>query len=242
MNHPSSIVKLALVAFVIAWNVAPAATHRSLNDKGAAYYLRGQYDDALKALQEADRARPETPEIQYNIANSHFKKGEYDKSLAGYEKALLSEDATLAQKARYNRGNVYYRQNDYQKAIAEYQQAVELDPNDRDAKYNLELARRMLKENSKPQSQDQKKQDKPQEQDKQDQKQEQDQGKEQEKQPQPEQDSTKHNEQAQSKPKPNEMSKEDAERILNAVKDAESRDRQKKKKGKAVRAFGGRQW
>jgi tetratricopeptide (TPR) repeat protein len=35
---------------------------------------------------------------------------------------------------------------DYQKAIESYQKALEINPDDIDAKFNLELARRMLKE------------------------------------------------------------------------------------------------
>jgi hypothetical protein len=49
-------------------------------------------------------------------------------------------------KAYYNIGNAYFKQDKLQESIQSYIKALDINPDDRDAKYNLELARAKLKE------------------------------------------------------------------------------------------------
>lgn len=58
-------------------------------------------------------------------------------SIAAYEKLLQGgvESAALY----YNLGNAYYRTGKIAASILNYERALKLDPNNKDAKYNLEL-------------------------------------------------------------------------------------------------------
>jgi len=71
-------------------------------------------------------------EAYYNRGVSYGKKGEYDRAIADFTKAL-EINPRLAQ-AYYNRGVAYERKGEYDQAIADYTNALELSPSN-DAYY-----------------------------------------------------------------------------------------------------------
>lgn len=199
-------------------------------DKGNKDFAQGKYDAALEQYQVAEAERPESPELEYNIAGVLHEQEKYEEAVDRYTKALNSEDIGVTANAHYNLGNTYFRMGDYQKAIESYQQALQLRPEDMDSKYNLELSRRLLKEQMQAQPQDstnQNQQKQQQQDEQQQQQQEQQQNDQQEQQQQGQQneenkdqkDQQQQQSQQQVQDKP--MSKEDAERILNALADDE---------------------
>lgn len=223
--------------------------------KGNEAYQRGEYQEALHFYQKAEIEKPESPGNEYNKAGARVKLGDYESALEDYQKSLLSDNVNWVRDAHFNMGNLAYMQDDYKSAIEQYQQAVELDPTDLDAKYNLELARKKLKERMKPQEnenkdQEEKEQEQEENQDQQEQEQK-DQGGEKEKeeeknqQQDQSQDSTKsdstQNQQSQQ-PDPQKMSQEDAERLLNSLKDEEAKHQKKKRMVRAASAYSGRDW
>lgn len=217
-----------------------AEDFKSLVKEGNKAFKEGDFGSALGLYREADVDRPEMPEIQYNIGGALYKEGKYEEAADRLEKAFVTDDINVEAQARYNLGNVHYRAGDYQKAIEAYQKALELTPDDMDAKYNLELARKMLKEQLKPQEQQQQQQ--------QQQQQEQQQNEQQEKQqPQSPQDQK---QEQQQRPQPqqmqpqdeNEMSQEDAERILNALRDDEKEVQKDLRKLQGPSDYQGNDW
>ena len=56
-----------------------------------------------------------------------------------------SQDIQLEKKSLYNIGNCRYRQGRLEEAVEYYKQALDLDPQDQDAKYNLEFVREEIK-------------------------------------------------------------------------------------------------
>jgi len=69
-----------------------------------------------------------------NVTNPGRMKGQYDKAIADYTKAieLNPRDA----KAYNNRGNAYGNKGQYDQAIADYTKAIELNPRDATTYYN----------------------------------------------------------------------------------------------------------
>jgi len=215
MRIKTAIILSVLMALL--FGAVHADSFNGMVKKGNSAFTGGDFKKALEFYRQAEAERPETPELQYNIGSALYKEGKYEEGADKLEKSFVTGDINNEAKGHYNLGNVYYRTGDYQKAIASYQKALELAPDDIDAKYNLELARKMLKEQLKPQQQKDNKQQQPQQQDQQD---KQDQQKQQE-QEQQQQEDQKQNQQKPQQMDKNEMSKEDAERILNALKDDE---------------------
>jgi len=229
---------VCLVPLAIA---AAADDFTDMVDNGNRAYLEGDYQTALDYYHQAEVERPETPELDYNIGTTLSREQKYEEAVDKLQKSLLTDVVENETAAHYNLGNVYYKMGDYQNAIMSYQRSLELNPDDIDAKYNLELARKMLKEQMKPEQQDQQEQQQQQQQEQQEQQQQ-----EQQPQPQDEQDEQQEQQQQQQQQpdqlNEDEMSKEDAERILNALKDDEKDLQEEQKRFKASGNYQGNDW
>lgn len=75
-------------------------------------------------------------------ANQLYADGNYQEATEMYQKIIDSGYESPA--LYYNLGNAYYKQNVISRAILNYEKALELDPNDEDIKYNIELANRFV--------------------------------------------------------------------------------------------------
>lgn len=225
-----------------------AQTTRGKIEEGIGFYNEEKFDQALNKFQDALLSEPENDRIQYNVAGTLYKKKKYEEALKEYQKVIGTEDLALEQQAYYNIGNTLYQLDKLPESILAYQQALKLNPNDQQAKYNLEYVRRKLKDNKNDQQQQQQQQQQQdqqqQQQDQQQQQQQQQQGDEEQpeeqqeqQQQQPQDQSGEENQeenlgQGGQEPLPDQLSREDAERILDALKNDE-KDIQKKKKVEA---------
>lgn len=203
--------------------------------KGNEAFKKKDYKTALEEYRAAEADNPTSPELDYNLGTALANDGGYEEAIDKLQKALRTQDIQVEAAAHYNMGNTYFRMNNYESAIKSYEEALKLNPNDLDAKFNLELSRKKLKEQLKPQQD--KNQQNQQQQDQQ-QQQQQDQQNKQDQQKQDQQDQQQQNQDQQNKDQQQQqqqqqmgqqkqMSKEDAERLLNALKDDEQ-DIQKK--------------
>ena len=117
-------------------------------ESGNVLYYQEKYDEALNKYQDALIDNPESPEINFNVGNSQYKMKKYDESLKEYEKLLTVPDAMFQSKVYYNIGNTLFRSGKIAECILSYKKALELNPDDIDAKFNLEFARNFLKEHA----------------------------------------------------------------------------------------------
>jgi hypothetical protein len=120
--------------------------------------------------------------------------------------------------------------NKVQESIDAYKGSLKLYPKSPEAKYNLAYAQDLLRQ------QEQQKQQQQQNQNKQDQNKDQQDKKDQNKEDQNKQDQNKDQQQQQQQPQPQEISKEDAERVLNALANDEKNVQEKVKLAKALKA------
>jgi len=220
-----------------------AEDHVDLVKKGNEEYRKQNFPKALEYYHSAETQLPASPELEYNIAGALHQQGKYEETVDRYTEALNSSDISVEQRAHYNLGNTYYRTGEFDKAITSYQNALNIDPDDMEAKFNLELARRRLKEQISPeqpggdQQQQQPQQEPPQ----------QEEQEEQEQQEQPQQNEQQQQEQQQ--PQEEEMqqddkdiSREDAERILNALRDDERELQKQIKRQEKTSDYLGKDW
>ncbi len=130
---------------------------RGKNKKGNALYEKEEYDEALKVYRNAQLESPDSPQLHYNIGNVLYQKKEFTEAAAEYQKTLRSDQRLLQGKTFYNLGNSAYRMGKLQEAIEFYKKALQIKPDDMDAKYNLEFVRKKLEEMAQkqpPQSQE----------------------------------------------------------------------------------------
>jgi tetratricopeptide (TPR) repeat protein len=156
------------------------------------------------------------------------------------------KDARDQAQSLYNLGNTLYQQNRYQDAVGAYKKSLRLNPKDDDTRYNLLMSQAKLKE-----QQDQKKKDKKNDKNKdknQDQKQNQkNQQDQQNKQDQQKQQQNQQNQAKQDQTHPqiqkkDQMPKQEADRILEAMKNNEKDIQKKLRKREAVHVKVEKDW
>lgn len=147
----------------------------SASDQAAKAYGKGDYDAALQKYSEAQLDHPESQALAFDIGNAQYRKKRFDDAIASYKKALQGSDAGLAAAAYYNLGNSHFRKGefaiqggkqegieDYREAMANYKKSLEIRPDNKDAKRNIEVVQARIKELLDRQKQDQKQQGNPQ--------------------------------------------------------------------------------
>ncbi len=201
-------------------------------EKGNDAAAEGKDEDALTYYGEAAREKPSSPIPDFNSGIVHARQGEADPAKSDFLAAAASPDPEIAADALYNLGNVLLQEKDARGAVEAYLRSLDLDADDADARRNLELAVQMLEQQEQqPQQQEQQQQEQP-KQDEQDEEGEQQQQQPDESPPN-EEDSQNESPQAdedqQEEEEPEErelppeerLSREDAERLLNAIESDE---------------------
>ena len=143
---------LCILIFLLG---SSAMAEREALERGLEAYKQQDWAEAESQFQEALKTDPGNAEIHYNMGAAQFKQENYEGALESLKKALLTNDVTLQQHTWYNTGNVHAKMEKHKEAIDAYKKALELDSDDIDAKYNLELVRAKLKEQSEKQEQEQ---------------------------------------------------------------------------------------
>ncbi len=190
---------------------------------GNKHYKNEKYTEAeieyRKALQKNDKSF----EANYNLANAFFKQGKYDQAFEYYKKALpLATDKKKLAYEFHNIGNTLMAGNKIQEAIEAYKMALKNNPKDNETRYNLAYAQAQLKKQQNQNDSGGQNKDNQQQPDEQ-------------KQPEQKPDEQSKNEQPQ--PQHPQMSKENAQQILQALEQDEKETQEKAKNAqrKAVR-------
>jgi Ca-activated chloride channel family protein len=99
---------------------------------------------ALTRYRDILARRPSSPEVAIDLANTLAKLGDHERALVEYRRALETAKGTTRAIAFYDRGNALFRLGRIVEARASYVEGLRLDPNDRDAKFNIEIIDRLL--------------------------------------------------------------------------------------------------
>lgn len=249
-----SIKKSISILFI--GGILVSAQDRTLINDGVEKYNEGRFKDAEINFKKSLSESPESYIANFNLGDAYYKQQKFDEAVESYNKAAaLSRSNKEKADAYHNIGNSFLQEKKYKESVEAYKNALKLNPGDAETKYNLSYALKMMqqdqddqnKNKDKQKDQNQKKdedqkQNQNQDQKKdQDQKQDQDQDKkddkEQQKKDQNDQQQNKDEESKQDntkqQPGKNEISKEQAERILDALKNNEKDLQKKLRKQKA---------
>jgi len=144
----SRIVRLALVAVVATGGlISCEAVYDPVGlrvREGLEHYESGRYDEALAAFREAQIDAPNDRQIAMNIGSALFGLGKFDEAEEAFTEALGTSQSALRSQALYNLGNTRFKQQQLAQAAESYERALEIDPNDMDAKHNLEIVQLLL--------------------------------------------------------------------------------------------------
>ncbi|MCH8851449.1 MAG: tetratricopeptide repeat protein [Planctomycetes bacterium] len=153
------------IALVIAINAAMAcatwaedASPQELVRQANAHLQAGQYDEAIEKYEQAAELLPDAAEIAYNRAIGHYRKGDFENATEQFITSLKTRDPELEAKAKFNLGNCAYAAalakkdnipeavEHLKSAILHYKDAIESNPQDTDARINIEMAQLLMKD------------------------------------------------------------------------------------------------
>lgn len=277
------IVIIILSIFCLTSYTATAKDDKKYVRQGNKLYENKKYNESEIRYRKALAQNPANNKAEFNLGDALYKQGNFKEAGEKFELMNTKKlDKSTKNDILYNLGNSYFEQGrqkakagdsqgsmDFMnKAIDSYKDAMKLDGKDDSARYNYELARRMLvqQQNQQNQQNKQNKDNKDQNKDKKDQnkndqknkdknnKDKQDQNKnDQDKNKNNKDKSGKQNDQkdqnkqpekqpASPQPQKSKISDKDAERILNALQIQEKEKMNKMKKMKGSKSKIEKQW
>jgi probable aerotolerance-related exported protein batC len=222
---------LCLTAF--AYGSSSAQWIKSDVRRAGKLYKKGNYAAASAEYRRAILKDSLYAKASFGLANSVYQEGHYDQAKSYLECLAGNEQLPQRQQADvlHNLGNVAMKQKDYRAAVEAYEEALIRNPQNEGTRYNLVLAQRLLKqqEQQKDNKQQQNKQD-------QQQQQQQQQDKQKDKQDPKKQDQQQNAQQKQddkqqggkpAEPRSGQMSKEQAEQLLNSFRSDDEKTRRR---------------
>lgn len=129
------------------------------NNKGIKKYSAKDYQGALDAFLKAKEYAQRDPKADYNTGTALYQLGQYDEALRYFNGLTRSDNEEDALDALFNSGNARFRNNDTDGAITDYKNVLRRNPEDIDAKKNLEIALKRKQEEQQQQQQQDNKQD-----------------------------------------------------------------------------------
>lgn len=222
---------LVFILFLLSTLPALAQREKAYVKDGNDLYQQKKYAEAAELYGKAVDRKKESVEGQFNLGDALYKQKKYDKAAEQFAKITETQkDKSVTARAYHNLGNTQLENNKLEESVAAYKKSLLLNPKDEETRYNLVYAMEKLKkqqeQNKKDKNKDKNKDDKK-DQDKKDQdKQNKDQDK-------------KDDKKQQEQPQPDKISKEDAQRMLDALNNQEKQT-QEKLKGKKAKGVGGK--
>ena len=218
-------MKLKLILAVILVTATAAAQNPSSQvRKGNQQYENKEYSEAEKSYRRSLEKDPGSFAGNYNLGSSLYRQDKHEDAARQYLQSSASGAGKTEQaRAYYNMGNALLKAGKFQESVEAYKLSLRNNPNDANAQYNLSYALAKLKQQQQQNQDKNKNQQQQKEQQQQQQQQKDQQQKDQQQQQQPQQ----------QQPK---ISKEDAERMLEALKNDEKNLQKKKAKRYEVRS------
>ena len=209
-------ISISLSSFLLPLS-SYAQTDRQYIRQGNKLFRSGDYPNAEVSYRKAIEKNPKNPQAVYNLGNALMAQKKDSAAVTQFESAAKLETNPLRKaKAYHNMGVVCQSHKMYGEAIEAYKNALRLNPSDDETRYNLVLCKHQQQKQQQNQQQNQQGNDDQKKDDKKDQqKQDQQQDKQDKKQ--------------QEQPKP-QMSKDNAEQLLNAAIQNEKQTQDKLKK------------
>jgi Ca-activated chloride channel homolog len=230
---------LLICALVILTINSYSQTDKKYIREGNKEYGKNKFSESEISYRKAIDKNAKSPDAIFNTGDALYKQNKFEDAGKEFtENINMNDDKIKKSAGLYNLGNSLLKANKLPESIEAYKGSLKLKPNNKEAKYNLAYAQDLLVKQKEQEKQQKKNQDKNKEDQKKDQKdkdkdknqkdkdQQKDKNGNQDKQDQKQQPQT---QQDQS------ISKDDAQRLLNALANDEKNVQEKVKLAKAAK-------
>ena len=146
-NIPKYILFFLLLTLVTQ-SVSAQRDVRTNIRQGNRAYNQQRYLDAIISYEQALNENATQAEAIFNLGNAFYRQGEWERAVEQYRNFLALEQTNplAVSAAWHNMGNALlsdYRVND---AIIAYKNALRLNPQDDETRYNLAVAQRLIRD------------------------------------------------------------------------------------------------
>ena len=215
---------------------------------GNKLYNQLKFDEAEISYKKALSKNPNYPKATYNLGNSIYQQNRSKEAVSQFELVEKTFEEKISKaEAYHNMGNSFMNEKQYDKAVEAYKNSMRNNSKDDETRYNLALAKELLKqqqdqnqnkdnknEQEKEGGDEEKKEDKNDEKDKGKDKQDEKGDEKKDKQDPKDQEHKKD-----QKPRPNQLSPEQMKQLLEAMNNEENKTQKKlnaqKAKGKKIK-------
>ena len=205
--------KVTTIILLLVTMTAFSQTDRQFIRQGNKQFHRGDYPNAEVSYRKAIEKNPKNPQAAFNLGNALMAQKKDSAAIVQFENASRLETNPLRKAQSYhNMGVICQSHKMYGEAIEAYKNALRLNPDDDETRYNLVLCKHQKQKQDQNRQNQQKNDDQKKDDKKDQQKQEENKDKKQQEQPKPQ------------------MSKENAEQLLNAAIQNEKQTQDKLKK------------
>jgi Ca-activated chloride channel family protein len=144
-------VSMILLSFFFLCGKAGAQETDKIIQKGNELYKQQQYDKAEAAYQEALEKEQGNTTAAFNRANAIFRQSKPDEAIKVLDEVVMNAaERELKGKAYYNKGVILTGQQKLEESIEAYKNALRQNPDDKEARENLQKALLELKKKNPP--------------------------------------------------------------------------------------------
>lgn len=146
-RRAGALATIAAVAVTLGLPLLQCSPAQRQLARGQQLYDEGKYLEAYEAYQSVLRQQG-GPDVRFNAGNSLYRLKQYNEAAKTFRDALGSASPKLRAEAYYNMGNAFVRADEdanalsgyLERALDAYEESLRLNPDDKDAKWNLEIA------------------------------------------------------------------------------------------------------
>jgi tetratricopeptide (TPR) repeat protein len=215
-----------------------AQADRKFIRHGNREYEKNKFSESEISYRRAIDKNKASGDAVFNAGDALYKQKKYEDAGKQFiESHKMNEEKEKRSESMYNLGNSLLMANKLQESIEAYKNSLKLKPENMEAKYNLAYAQDLLKKQQEQQNQhQQKQQNKDNKDQKKDQEKKEDENKKQDqKQNNQDKQDNQQEQKQQDQQQQQSISKEDAERLLNAIANDEKNVQEKVKLAKAAK-------
>jgi len=123
--------------------------------------VRNDFIEAEAEYRRAISKSDENTAAPYNLGRAYYNRESFAEAFSRFKEAgEKADEKPTKHKAFHNMGNVFMQNKEYEKAVEAYKQALRSNPDDDETRYNLALAKELLKKQQDEQNNDQNQDDK----------------------------------------------------------------------------------
>lgn len=139
---------IILILLLCVATMSYAQTDRQFVRNGNKHFYKQQYDKAEVQYRKAVSNNPSNPQALYNLGCALMMQNKDSAAIVQYQKAIKVEKNKLRLASVYhNIGVICQNHKMYGDAIKAYEQSLRNSPKDNETRYNLALCKKMQKDN-----------------------------------------------------------------------------------------------